>query len=71
MSCDSDFGDIDRVARSRTVIYVSVKWFKLVGSAAQMKQPFHPVRINVDQFVSTAGLKPAVVHVNRTNDRQQ
>ena len=69
LSCNSDFGDIDRVARSRTVIYVPVKWLKLVVSA-QMKQPFNAVRMNVDQFGSTAGLELAVVHVhvNRKKD---
>ena len=70
LPCDSDFGDVEKYAKSPPQVYSPDEWYGIVRKA-RSKHPFHVITMEIENFVSTAGLESAVVNRKKTDDNDK
>ena len=70
LPCDSDFGDIEKYAKSHQLVYEPEEWYKIVRDA-RIKHPFNVVKMKIEDFVSTSELETAIVNRKKTEDNEK
>ena len=70
LPCDSDFGDVEKYAKSHPHVYSPDEWYEIVRKARR-KHPFHVITMEIENFVSTAGLENAIINRKKTDDNEK